>query len=470
MSNANGVVSDGSVSSALFLARINIVNENLTIDILDSTIGITEGTYRCFVAKDPSYKSCGGIVRVVSTVQRTDVVLDDTGKWYKVTNDVGNRIIPNKFMIIPHESVTVTDATTFEIHNNYELNTESDTSEHTYFYDTKYHVQYPMSNILLNDPSERLDIDQEDNQTVEKIKSNYMGICRYSLQRIPANGFIDLTGYIATPLTRSNYEFWVNGRCLNNTKNLVILSPTTIQLTNLTSLRNFEVIELVHDVNDSSIRPHGPVYADLYGNKFGSYIDAMLSNKAIRYQSIKYKFGTNIQTGLDKYANDIISHPNNNDLEKDIMSLLSSDEEVTSYDQLYNIPSINGVPLRHPTIEDLGMKEIPGSEIIRKYNKVWAAEITGRKGFPFTNMDLLVTSERVRLHVTMMDGQYRIYTTGICNRYFTLYISDTREGTPTQVIPMIQLGTSILLPQSYIGKWVRCTFPNTEPIQIQPLL
>lgn len=458
--------SDGSISSALFLARIN-TTPNLTVTILDSTIGNVEGTFRCFVAKDPSYQSCGGIVRVVTTVTQNNVTLDETGKWYKVTNDIGNRIVPDRFMIIPHNTINVSDTTTLELHNNYELDTDTATSAYTYFYDTKYKVRYPMSDVLMNDHTNRLDIDTTEYDNVKKIRSNYMGICRYSLQRIPANGLIDLTGYIATPLTRSNYEFWINGRCLNNTKNLVILSPTTIQLTNLTSLRNFEVIELVHDVLDSELRRHGPVYSDLAGNVFGSYLNAMISNKAIRYQNIRYSFSTNIQTGMDRYANDITQHPNNLDIETDIMSYLETDEEPVSYNELYNIPSINGVPLRHPTIEDLGMVEIPGDEIIRKYNRVWSYEISARKDFPLTHIDLLSTSERVRLHVSTLDNQFRVYTTGVCNKYFTLYISDTVDGTPFQVIPMIQLGTSILLPYSYEGKWIRCTFPNTEPIQLK---
>ena len=384
-----------------------------------------------------------------------------------MTNDVEDRIVPNRFMIIPHDGVVVNDTTSLELHNNYELNTEDDVNAYTYFHDTKYHVRYPMSNVLMDNHSERFYIDTEENTSVKKIKSNYMGICRYSRQRIPSNGLIDLTGYIATPLTRSNYEFWINGRCLNNEKNLIILSPTIIQLTNVTSLRNFEVIELVHDVNDSELRPHGPIYSDLAGNTFGSYIQALTSNKAIRYQTVKYSFGTNIQSGLDKYANDITDKPNNVDVEPDILANLDSDETATSYRQLYNIPSINGIPLRHPTIEDLGMMEIPGEEIISMYNKTWAYEICTRNNFPLTHMDLLNTSERVRLHASIFENQYRVYTTGICSKYFTLYISDAIDGTPIQVIPMIQLGKSILLLISYEGKWIRCTFPITTPNQMK---
>lgn len=467
MNNNEYTVSDGSTSSVLFLARINIVDEHLTVTILDSTIGIVDGNFRCFVAKDPSYKSCGGIINVVSTVNTTDVTLDETGKWYKVTNSIVDRIVHDRFMLIPHGGVVVNDTTSLELHNNYELDTDGNTNAYMYFYDTKYQVRYPMSNITLDDYHDRLEIDTTENTNVKKIKSNYMGICRYSLQRIPSNGLIDLTGYIATPLTRSNYEFWINGRCLNNTKNLIILSPTVIQLTNLTSLRNFEVIELVHDVNDSELRPTGPIYSDLSGNMFGSYIQALASNKAIRYQTVKYAFGTNTQSEIDKYANDIVLNPNNIDVETDIMSFISTDGEATSYNELYNIPSINGIPLRHPTIEDLGMTEIPNSEIISRYNKTWAYEICTRVDFPLTHMDLLNSSERVRLHASIFDNQYRVYTTGICSKYFTLFISNTIDGTPTQVIPMIQLGTSILLPVSYEGKWIRCTFPGTVPIQLK---
>ena len=99
------------------------------------------------------------------------------------------------------------------------------------------------------------------NPNVKTLHTTYVNVCRYSLNTIPKDGFIDVTGYVPTPLTRERYEWWVNGRYVND--DVVILSPTSFQLTNLKSLHNFELIELVDDVDDSQLMLKSNMYVEI---------------------------------------------------------------------------------------------------------------------------------------------------------------------------------------------------------------
>jgi hypothetical protein len=176
---------------------------------------------------------------------------------------------------------------------------------------------------------------------------------------------------------------------------------------------------------------------------------------------------------LDTYTKDIISNPNNHDIETDILSYLTISDTVTSYNEIFNIPSINGVPLQHPTTMDLGLLQIPSDQILAVYDKVWAKEITTNPLFPITHRDLIHTNQYVLIHVYEEENSFRIMTTGIYDKLFTIYISTSNSSsiqntqTTKKIIPMIQLGTGLLIDKSYRGLWVHTTIPNTTPIQIK---
>ena len=459
---------NGTTSDILFTAKT--VNDS--IEIIDSSIHpIPNGVYVCTVAKDPMYKSCGGIISItVSTTQDTDT-MDSKHQWIKVQNPQ-YKIVPDEFILV-QKNISLDLPLTVELHNIYVKNDSSTLTPYTYYYDQSNDVRYPFSNITHNDFNHRLQINQTSNPNVQKIKSNYIHVCRFSTQKIPTNGLLDFTGYIPTPLSRNRYEFWVNGRCLTDS-NLSIISPTAIQLHDLKSLRNFELIELVDDTETTNaLFPTGSVYMDLFGNTFSSYTLMMLSNANIRYQTIQYRFYFNTKSSLDVYTKDMIPNPNNNDIETDILSYLTISDTVTSYDEIFNIPSINGVPLQHPTTMDLGLLEIPSSQILSVYDQVWAKEITTNPLFPFTRKDLINTSQYVRIHVYEEENFFRIVTTGIYDKLFTIYISNTSYGIiqnvndTKKIIPMIQLGTALLLDKSYRGKWIHTTIPNVTPVQIK---
>lgn len=461
---------NGNVSQILFTATTSTVNDEQTITITDTSLhSLDDGTYVCTVAKDPMYKSCGGLITVTVETIDTNNIIDANHRWIKVQN-AQYKIIPDEFIIVP-SGITPTLPMTIELHNVYEKDVSSTLTPKIYYYDKSNRVRYPISNITHNDYSSRLNIDMSTNTNVKMIKSNYIGICRYSTQKIPNNGLMDFTGYIPTPLSRDRYEFWVNGRCL---KDVNIISPTSIQLCNLTSLRNFELIELVDDIdNSNSVFPTGHVYMDLEGNTFSSYTLMMMSNANIRYQNIKYRFYFNTKSKLDNYTKNIISDPNNCDVEIDIMSYLTLNDLINSYNELYNIPSINGVPIYHPTTIDLGLLELPHDKIIAVYDKVWAKEISMNPLFPMTHRDLLSDGEYVKIHEFPETNSFRIVTSGICDKFFTLYITSNSTGSivnvngTKKIIPMIKVGTTIIVDESYRGYWVRSTFPNTQSVQLK---
>jgi hypothetical protein len=353
--------------------------------------------------------------------------------------------------------------------NVYNVDYDSTLNDHVYYYDPNYDVRYPMSNVRRNDPDTRTVVDDTLFPDVKKIKSNYIGVCRYSAQKIPKNGIINLTGYIPTPLSRNRYEFWVNGRCLNNSDKLVILSPTAIQLRNLTSLRNFEVIELVDDKENSAVTPTGTVYVDLEGNIYGSYLLALASNKTIRYQYLKYRFYTNDFNNLDIYTNSIIHNPNNHDIETDILSYIADpDEVITDYNKLYNLPTLNGATLKHPMTIDLGITEVPADELLREYDRIWKYEISTNPYFPMSHRDTVASNRHVGFVIKKLeDDSYEIHITGICDEYFTLYIGNDESTSLTgaeKIIPMVKVGVAIVLDSSFGGKWIYATFNSTPTL------
>ena len=459
---------NGTTSDIMFTAKT--IDDS--IEIIDSSIHpIPDGEYICTVAKDPMYQSCGGIVSITVSTTRNENLIDSKHQWIKVNNPQ-YKIIPDEFILVP-KNISLDLPLTVELHNIYVKDDTSTLNPYMYYYDQSNEVRYPFSNITHNDLNHRFEINQTTNPNVKKIKSNYIHVCRFSTQKIPVNGLLDFTGYIPTPLSRDRYEFWVNGRCLTDT-NLSIISPTSVQLHNLKSLRNFELIELVDDTESTNtLFPTGSVYMDLFGNTFSSYTLMMLSNSNIRYQSIQYRFYFNTKSSLDTYTKDVIPNPNNNDIETDILSYLTISDTVTSYNEIFNIPSINGVPLHNPTTMDLGLLQIPPSSIFAVYDKVWSKEITTNPLFPITHRDLIYQNQYVLIRVYEEDNSFRIMTTGVYDKLFTIYISTSdstsiqNKTTTKKIIPMINLGTGLLIDKSYRGMWIHTTIPNTTPVQIK---
>ena len=313
---------------------------------------------------------------------------------------------------------------------------------------------------------------------VQVVKTNHLHVCRYSLAHIPVNGIIDVTGYVPTPLSRRRYEWWVNGKQLLGNDNLIITSPTSFQLINLRSLKNFELVELVDDMYDSIMTNLSNVYVDLEGNVYTSYQEAFKSNKDVVYQSINFSF--NGYPNHNQYQNDtsaFVRNPNNIDIEDDIMDkwIDTTETESNDYNDLYNVPTLNGVELYHPFSDDLGLREIPNIEVLDQLDKTWKLERTTDKFFPVTHYDdsMIEDDQYLLFHIKETNESFVIYITGTYRKYFTLYLSKGQyssiaSATNTiKVIPFVRTGVRIELDKSIRGLWLHTTNGNYIPKKIQ---
>lgn len=485
---------DGNISSVMFEGTTSLNGANQAITITNSTLpNYITGTFVCTVFKDDSYDSTGGVVQIVVTTTGTDIYDD----WVTVPTDyMRYRELPEEFKIKLNNPTAAGDNTTVTLHIEYNKDYSDTVNEDNsglynpfeYYYNPTQQKRLPISDVKRNAHDRRLVIDQTDNPDVKLVKSTYIGICRYSAARIPENGVIDMTGYLPTPLTRNRYEFWVNGRCVSGTKDLIILSPTSIQLCNMKSLRNFECIELVDDVDmDNDLMHQGNVYIDINGNTFSSFKLAMLSNSKIRNQNISFIFNANNHDKLNDYWRSVVDNPNNYDLEQDIFSTITFDDSTNDYNELFNIPTINGISLFHPKLSGLGIAEVPNIDIVKEFDRVWRIEATTNPFFMTTHRsDTHLTDQNVGLvlhcnritephwHDLSIDttGMFEIHTTGPVEKYFSLYVSRLENGAiddvnnTVKIIPFMSSSVYILLDESYQGMYLHSTHPNTTPIHI----
>lgn len=482
---------DGNISSIMFSGTTSLNNDSQVVTIDKSTLpNYVSGSFVCTVFQNDEYDPVGGVIIVTVTSDEEEIYSKD---WITVpASQMRYREIPKEFKIVMNDD-TITGTLEITLKNTYQKSVDDtidldniDDNPFEYYYDTKNLIRYPISDTRTNSHKHRLVIDTTTNTDVTVIKTPYIGICRYSKNRIPENGVIDMTGYLPTPLSRDRYEFWVNGRCVSG-DNITILSPTSIQLRNMKSLKNFEVIELVDDINtDNELFKEGNLYIDINGNTFSNYKLALLSNSRIHYQNIMYGFNANVHSNMNDYTTDIIENPNNVDVEEDILSFVTFDDVVTDYEKLYNIPSINGVSLFHPKVQDLGLSEIPNSKIIKKFDEVWKLEAITNPFFMMTHKQKENITEEtgLKLHCKQLTdphwngieedttGMFLIYTTGPVDKYFSYYISKTSDGAiddvvnTVKIIPFIMPGVYVLIDKKYHGMWLHATHGQTKPIHI----
>ena len=475
----NGNISDITFDADVYM-DYESVSQQITVKSSSLPISANTNDYVCTVVKSDDYKPIGGIITVSDTVTST---LVDNNDWIKIPDDyVKYRIIPEKCVITPKDVTFASDIPIYitlksEYSNNYSDTIQSDNSNvfnpFEYYYDYANNVRLPISNIRLNRPNQRLTT----STNVHIVKANYIGVCRYSLQHIPQSGIIDLTGYIPSPLSRERYQFWVNGEDKSYSSNLHILSPTSIQLTDLTSLRNFELIEIVYDYDESLINKYGTVYVDLDGNMYSSYKYCLQHNINIQKQTLQFTFDVNLHTHLQDYTSCIINNPNNVDTDVDILTYVSTPTP-SSYNEIYNIPQINGIPLYHPTWSSLGLHEIKRETILNKLDEVWKKEILTNKDFGMTHRDGMYPDAPLKLHVkknihsTSDEDYYIAYVTGLSNKYISMYITNNEsdriyDTTNTlRVMTLIHVGVSVYIDRSFENKWLHIT-DNTLPLKIQ---
>ena len=483
---------DGNVSSIMFYGTLSIdENDSINVDIKQEFIDIDDGEYVCTIMHDSSYKTTGGLFKVTVTTKSMNV-MNYGSTWMMIPGEyLPYYEIPDEFVLWRH----VTEDTSDHI-INIDVEYDKDYSEivandnsnafdpFKFYYKSNRNVRFPISDTRRSDPNRRFTYNSKssEHRFSTTVKTSYPMVCRYSLANIPQDGLIDVTGYIPTPLSRERYEFWVNGRQLIGNTNIVILSPTSFQLINLKSLRNFELIELVDDYDDSILSNKGPVFIDTSGNVYSNFEQAMSSNKDVLNQSIRYRFNAfPNHTKLQDYTMGIIKNTNNVDQEPDIMSYWSdvglSSKEAVDYNERYNIPTINGIQIYHPTTDDLGIHEVHPEDVLQVLDNTWKKEILTDPLFPMTHRDdtMIIDQEYLRLHCVKSGyDKFIIYTSGTYKKYFSLYLSDKYNSNISDVdhtkkiIPLIRVGTRIELSKDDVkGLYVHATVPSYRPIRIK---
>ena len=453
---------DGNMSSIMFEG----ITTESGIDIIDSTLpDYYSGSLVCTILPSTAYKMCGGLITIDVSIEEHDL-MDEYHKWIKLYGNIKYYEIPDEFIIVP--KIDISGNTIITLSNTYNKSSDAidSTDVHKYYHNTSNNTRLPISDVIHNNRNNRLIVNESLNPDVKSIKSTYVNVCRYSARDIPSNGFIDLTGYLPTPLTRDRYEFWVNGRQITNTNDIIILSPTSVQLCNLKSLHNFEVIELVDDVNESVVTPEQPIYIGIDGSMFTSYKKALFNNTSIINQNVVFSYNVGQHKSIHDY--NTIDNPNNIDIEPDILESITFDDD-NDYNKLSDIPTINGVSLYHLTTESLGISEIPVDKVLDEFDKVWKREMLTNPLFT-NNHKSYMTKHEPSFRITK-DDSITITITGNYDKYFTLFISNNESDNiddvdnMVKVIPFVRTGIQIIIDNSYSDMWLKSTV-NDKAIKI----
>lgn len=490
ISNNDNNFYNGTISSTMFeaLTKYNESGEQ-TLEITNSTLDdFVTGTYVCSVFQCNDYRSFGGIVTITISSNKENIVTSN-GAWVRIpSSESYYKSLPEEFVVLPPntDAIDFTKPVTLTLQNNYKNTNEDEIvvsnnglNPFEFYFNDKENVRYPISDVRVNNPLNRLTIETDKNADVKVAKMTYIGIPRYSALSIPKDGLFDVTGYIPTPLSRSRYEWWVNGRQIAPS-DVIILSPTSFQLINLRSLKNFELIELVDDTRSSGLMKEGNVYVDINGITYGSYRLALLSGKTMVNQDIRYVFNTSNHKPIHDYIRGIANDPNNVDVETNILAgLKQTDSDVNKYTEVHNTPTINGVSIYNAKTRDLGIREISPEMIIDMLDDIWKNEIITNPLFPISHREVLTTESQISLHkanpnTVGYDGtdMFAVYASGISEQFFTLYLSKDANGkidninSTVKIIPFINVGTYILLEKKYEGMWLHCTEPDVKSIRL----
>lgn len=222
----------------------------------------------------------------------------------------------------------------------------------------------------------------------EKLEIHYVPYHMRSvyIQRIiPSNGYIDLNGKLNKPLNKKYFEFWVNGKLLDN--EVTIITPTKLFLHGLTSLKNFEIIELERDQSEYFGDNFLTYNSTLEGRPYptwnlNTYLDDVLEGNLEGDNYTTDEQGMLLtpvwkQVEIDhpEYKN----YPQNIDIDNDILlrSGGSTEEGIPYQFAVIEPPTIEGVMLNNRNISFEDFKFIPmtDEEITNLTNEEWKEEI-----------------------------------------------------------------------------------------------
>ena len=211
----------------------------------------------------------------------------------------------------------------------------------------------------------------------------------YTQRRVPSSGYIDLEGKLNKPLNKKYFEFWMNGRLLDD--EVTIITPTKLFLHGLKSLRNFEIIEINRDqveyFSDNFLTAAEPEYGRPYPVwDYNTYLDDALAGTL---EGDNYT--TDEQANLlapvwhqvDRANPEYRNYPPNQDTEEDILLRVDDYVDMSQADAMpyqfavVNVPSIEGVPITGRTLgfDDFGFIPMSNGMIVDMLNDEWKEEI-----------------------------------------------------------------------------------------------
>jgi hypothetical protein len=257
----------------------------------------------------------------------------------------------------------------------------------------------------------------------------------YVQRNIPKHGYINLEGKINKPLNKTYFEFWVNGKLLDD--EVTIISPTKIFLHGLTSLKNLEILEINRsqdeyfsdeflEVIDSedSLRPY-PVW------NYSTYLDDALKgtlpddNYAIDEQE---KLLTPVWRQVGRDHPDYKDYPENVDTDRDILLRLYTSEDLPLPDivntpfqyMVLNAPTLEGIPLtgRSMVWSQFKWKPIDYITIVNLLNDEWKEEINND---PYLQSHVIIDkNEWYGMSVRLYD-EYGILTHNLNEALYKVY-------------------------------------------------
>ncbi len=212
----------------------------------------------------------------------------------------------------------------------------------------------------------------------------------YVQRRIPKHGYIDLKGKLNKPLSKKYFEFWVNGRLLDD--EVTIITPTKIVMHGLKSLRNFEIIEICRDSNeyfsDSFIDLGSTTIGrDIQKWDYTTYLDKVLEgeldgkNFSLDEQA---KLLSPIWPQVDFDHPDYAKYPHNTDTERDIIMRIHTandlpipDLDDQSYQFLmHDLPTLESTIIAgRLQFDQFGFQPISDQELVDMLNEEWEEEI-----------------------------------------------------------------------------------------------
>ena len=218
----------------------------------------------------------------------------------------------------------------------------------------------------------------------------------YVQRNIPKHGYINLRGKINKPLNKKYFEFWVNGRLLND--EVTIITPTKIFLHGLQSLKNLEIIEINRDPNEYFSDSFLSVEKSDLGRPYerwiyDTYLDDALEGELDGDNYTESEQGyllSPVWKQVERNHPEFKNFPPNSDIEDDILLRIDNYDDWPEIDNpLYQFmiidpPTLEGKPILEQSLsfEHFGFKPISDQMIIDMLNDEWKEEIDNDSKFP----------------------------------------------------------------------------------------